>query len=200
MNQTAFKQFVRLMTPSGLSSLVDAVVWLIIVIVAVAAQHFSGSLIQQAVFSVGKTSGQTYQQVTSHVAQNRIIGNLPLFVFWLGIGMVVYYFAVSIYNAVNATVELHEELGYVNAGRSHLIRTAFEELLIRLVSLGVWIVYLTVFFKHLIPYVLSTLHQQSLLTVSHLEHAILAVVLLAVGLHVHTVFLRLVLLKQRIFG
>ncbi|HVW23108.1 MAG TPA: hypothetical protein VHB51_01305 [Candidatus Saccharimonadales bacterium] len=201
MKNPGVKTLRILFQPSWLSGLVDGLVWMVVVVGGLASTHFVGSSWQLGLFNLGSSSSSTYQQLTAQVKDNRLIGNLPLFIFWLGMGLVVYYLAVAVYEAFHNVVEVREEMDYVNVRRQQLLRAAGEQLAARLISLVVWLIYIALFFKQLLPWVLTELRAASVSITAHtIEMAVLAAAVLVVGLHLHTIFLRLVVLKERVFS
>jgi len=201
MKNANIKALRILLTPSWLSGFIDGLVWVILVPAGLLSTHFIGSQWQQGLFNLGSDSSATYHQLTNHIQDNRLIGNLPLLIFWLGIGLIIYYLAVGLYEAFHSAVELREELEYVHARRRQLLRSVLEQLAIRSAALVAWIFYTAFFFRQLVPYILSALRSLgAAFSLHNLEQGVLAALVLLIGLHLHTVLLRLVALKERVFS
>jgi hypothetical protein len=145
----------------------------------------------------------SYQQINNRLAENSFISNLPLLVFWSIVGLVVYLFAANLFAAIHNTAELHSQLrDYVNVDRKKLILSAFTHLGIRLLVLAVWTIYIFFFFHHVIPYCTAAAIAGSghLGFVQNCLYEILAVILMVAAIHLHTIMLRLLLLKPRLFS
>jgi hypothetical protein len=196
MKHSNLKRIEVLLSPSWLSGLIVGFIWVVVVVAGLVSTHFSGSLWQKGLFHLGERSGETYQQLTSQVSDNRLIDNLPLFVFWLGMGIVVYYLAAAIYEALHQVAEIHEELHYVHVRRQELIRAAIEQFAVRFVAVTIAFIYIAAFFKKLVPYALAGLRHASLDPL----HAVWVALLLLVGMHVITVLVRLMFLRERLFS
>lgn len=145
----------------------------------------------------------SYQEINNRLAENNFISNLPLLVFWSIVGLVVYLFAANLFAAIHSTAELNSELhDYVHVDSSKLIFSAFFHLAIRLVVLAVWTVYIFFFFRHVVPYCTAAAIAGSghLGFIQNCVYELLAVALMAAAIHVHTIMLRLLLLKPRVFS
>lgn len=176
-----------------------------IVIGVIVISQYQSSELRQELFEAHQANTVTstfgFKTITDNLAQYDIINNAPLFLFWAGIGIVVYFFAVSIMGALSSAVEMEQELEYVNAPRERLIKAAALKTVIRLVLLGLWLAYLQLFLHILLPYVLGAAHvaATSTRTVGML-YAMLAVGILFLSIQGHVTLIRLVALRTRIFG
>jgi hypothetical protein len=205
MKNTDIKQLWLAITPSWLSGFVACLASLAVVVWTIVISRFRGSNLRQELFEVHASgagiSSFDFKNVTDNLARNQVISNMPLFLFWAGIGVIVYFFAISIAGAFGKAVNLERELGYVNAPRQRLLRTAALHAILRLVMLGAWIVYLQVFLRILLPYSLGAAHVAATSALlSAVVYAAVSAVILLVSLHMHVVMLRLIFLRTRIFG
>ncbi|HVX24380.1 MAG TPA: hypothetical protein VG992_03515 [Candidatus Saccharimonadales bacterium] len=201
MKQAHITTIKTLLTPSWLSGFLDGMVWIVLVLAGLLSTHFVGSQWQQGLFNLGSSSSSTYHQLTGHVKDNRLISNLPLLIFWIGIGFIIYYLAIGLYQTFHSAVELREELEYVHARRRERLRNVLEQLAVRCVSLAIWVVYTVFFFRQLVPYTLSALRSLGAVYSSHnLEQGVLAAIAFLLGLHLHTILFRLITLRQRVFS
>ena len=202
--QNTLKQTWLLLQPSWLSGLIAIIASLATLAVAIVVSNYEGSSLQQELFSArqgGPITSFNFQAVTDNLARNSVISNMPLFLFWAALGVIVYLFATSIWAAFSHAEELREEMEYVNAPRQNLVRTAALHAIVRLAALGLWIAYLQLFLKVLLPYVLAAAHVAAVgLSLANFAYSFLALFVLFVGLQVHVIFLRLVLLRLRAFG
>jgi hypothetical protein len=196
-----------LITPSWVSTLLGLVVGLGLTIGTIAVARYQGSQLQQEIFEVhanntSTSTNATYHNITTHVANNHVIGVAPLFLLWAFVGLIVYYFAVSIVSTLGHAVELHDEMNYVNASRSSLMKTALGELAIRIVALAAWFGFIKVSLSVVLPYALAAAYAAAgnLASPSNLGTAVLAVLVLFADVYLQAVFFRLVVLKPRVFS
>ena len=204
--QNTLKQIWILLQPSWLSGLVGGFLSFAVVVATVIISNFQGSSLQQEIFEAkaGHTSASVinFKAVTDNLAANGVISNAPLFLFWAALGVIVYLFATSLWGGLSKAEELREELEYVNAPRKQLLKEGVTSLLIRLLCLGLWLGYLEVFLKIILPYTLAAAHVAAvdLVSLTGIGYVVLAFVVLFVALQLHAVFMRLVWLRLRLFG
>lgn len=202
--QNYLKQTWILLIPSWLSGLIAMGGSLAVTIGIIVISSYQGSALQQQLFEArgGRSTASVLglQTIADNLSQNRIIDNLPLFLFWAVLGVIVYLFVIGIWNAFSTAVELHEEMSYVHASRQQLIRQAAQHTIFRLIILGLWLLYLRLFLRLLLPYGLAAAHVATHLNISAIVYAVVAVVDIAVALHIHVVLLRLLLTRLRIVG
>jgi hypothetical protein len=200
------KQVWLVLMPSWLSGLFAALVSLVMVVGTAIITNYQGSSLQQQLFEVkssgGVVSGFDYQNITANLSRNQVIGNLPLFLFWAALGVVVYLLATSLWAGLSNAEELREELDYVNAPKRWIVRTVLVHLLVRLVVVLVWVAYLQLSLRVLLPYVLAVAHiaATNLASINGIAYLLLGLAVAFVAVQAHTVFLRLLLLKVRVFG
>jgi len=203
---SSLRQIWRALLPSWLSGLVAGVVSLAAVAGTIIVTNYEVSGLRQEIFEAQNSGtavqGFDYQAITNHLAQNQLISNLPLFLFWAALGVVVYLLATGLWSGLANAEELREELDYVNAPRQWILRTILIHLTVRLMVLVLWVIYLQIFLRILLPYALAAAHvaATSLLSFSGIGYALLALVAGLLAIHVHVVLLRLLLLKVRVFG
>lgn len=205
MKNADIKQLWLALVPSWLSGFAAGLTSLAVATWTIAISNFRGSNLRQELFEARHSgvamSTFDFKTITNNLARNHFISNMPLFLFWAGIGVIVYFFAVSIAGAFSNAIEMERELAYVHAPRQRLVRTAALHTILRLVMLGVWIVYLQVFLRILLPYSLGAAHvAASSALLNGVAYSVLAVVVLFVALQIHVVMLRLIFLRTRIFG
>jgi len=204
--QNTLKQIWQVLTPSWLSGLAAATVSLAAVAGTIVITNYEVSGLKQELFEAKNTGatvqGFDYQAITSHLAQNQVISNLPLFLFWAALGVVVYLLATSLWGWLANAEELREEMDYVNAPRQWILRTILIHLAVRLMVVLLWVLYLQVFLKVFVPYVLAAAHvaATNLSSLGGAGYGLLALATGVLALHIHIVLLRLLLLKVRIFG
>lgn len=201
-DDTDSRLLTMLVTPSWLSGVVAVVGALGIIIGTMLSAQFEGSSLQAEYLKYQSTaSPANYNDATDNFFGSGFINNLPLLIFWALIGVVVYLFAVSIFNAVRHTAELKGELEYANVNRRSLLMQAGMHLAIRLVALIVWVAYINFFLHQIVPYCMAaTLAGMSQITTwQGIGFIILAAVVLVLAIHLHAIMLRLIVLRPRIF-
>lgn len=207
MKNPNYKTLALLLAPSWLSGLLVGLAALVGAAGTALLVRFPGSSLQQELFTLKNTgalpsASDTYQTLTGRLAQNTIISNLPLFLFWAGLGLIVYFLAVGIYAAMQDVAEVRDEMGYVNDPRHQLVREAIEQMLLRVVAVACWIAYLQLFLKVVLPYGLAAAQVAGGgdSPALGLGYGLLAFIVLAAGLHLQVIFLRLSFLRARLFG
>ncbi|MEO8104878.1 MAG: hypothetical protein ABI602_00895 [Candidatus Saccharibacteria bacterium] len=189
------------LTPSILSGIVMAVLAVGTVFISLVATYGSSGVLQQGLGAAHSLSAPTYHQITDSLARNPVASNAPLFLLWAAIGIIVYLFAVNIVSALGHGVQMEEELNYVNVPRRKLIRYEIMLLFIRLAVLLGWLLYLQVFVGRLLPFALAVVAAaRSENLAVEVGQIIVVTGGLFIGLHLHLVFLRLLLLKTRLFA
>jgi len=202
MHRLEIKHFRLLVTPSLLSGFMTVVAMLVLTVVVILSVHYKSGLLHQSLEVASGTSATTYQQFASHFDNSKLLANVPLLVFWGCVGLIVYYFAIGLYQIFATVAETKAELSYVNARRDQL-RELGIHLLVRLATLGVWLLYVHLFLHQLLPYALAGIRAVAAggsplpLEIARLIGGF-ALGLLAI--HLHVIFLRLLVLRPRLWG
>lgn len=203
MKNTA-KQIWLLLTPSWLSGLFALAVSLGAVGATVFASDYQGSSLQQQLFSArgGQSTAAAlgFRPIAANLASNRLVADLPMFLFWAVVGVVVYFFVSGIWNSFGRAADMHEEMSYVHASKQQLIRVAAGHAALRLGVLAGWLLYLRLFMKLLMPYGLATAQLVRQWRAVDIGYGLLAIAVLTVSLHLHVTWLRLALLRLRAIG
>jgi hypothetical protein len=192
-----------LLTPSWLSGIFDVCLTLVVCLGTMGLAWYQSSSLRLDYLSYQADKiSSTYQRINTNLSANSFISNLPLLLFWSFVGLVVYIFVTNIFSVIHATAELNTELHYVHVNQKTMLRTATMHLLIRFAVLAVWVLYILFFIHHILPYCIAA----SLIGISHeslilcIGYVLLGVSVLAVALHLHTILLRLLLLRPRVFS
>jgi hypothetical protein len=193
-----------LVKPSWLSAILGVTGSVSIIIGALSMLFYRSGTIQ--VLSQLQTKDEApatnYQVINTDLASNSFLSNIPLLVFWAGVGIVAYFFTMAIVNALRSAAELESEMTYVHARRGELIRYAFERLGIRLVALILWLLYLQFTVHTIIPYAIAVSFAGTLET-SWLTgglYVLAGIAILCVSAHAHAILIRLTALRPRLFG
>lgn len=189
-----------MLSPSWPSAVAASLIASAIMLGTVIMVRGKNSALFDGFFATQNASISSYKTLTTSLAKNQIINNAPLFIFWLAVGTIVYLLAVKIYGVVSRTEELREEMDYVNVDRLSLIRSAVIESFIRLVGAGLWLAYLLFFFKTAVPFLLN-MTRTAALSAQPVDILYIGafLIVMALSLYVNVVFLRIVLLRTRIF-
>jgi hypothetical protein len=197
------KLFGVLLTPSWLSGVIVVTAGLVTAAGTILSAHYQDSSLRldYLTYQAGQSAGN-YQAVSSGLQANQYIADLPLFILWGLVGIVAYFFTMNLIAAARGAVGLKQELGYAHVNRFQLIWTAAQHLLVRLVVLALWVPYILVFFHRLVPYCVASALAGSaqLATPLGVAYVALAAVVMTVALHLHTVLLRLLFLRPRLFS
>jgi hypothetical protein len=197
--------FLTLLQPSWLSGLLAVFASLAIVIGTIVASNFTGSSLQQlwqAESTKNNSISSNYRTADVGLSSNTIISDIPLFILWGCVGMIAYAFVINIVNAGQNVAELKAELDFVHVDRRRLMRTAGIRLLTRLAVLAIWLAFIRFSMKILLPYALAVIHfaSGSVGWFNNIAYTILGFAVLAVCIHFHTIFLRLLRLRPRLFS
>ncbi len=195
----------QILTPSWLSGLVAVVIGLAIVIGAAATLHYNGSSIQllrQIQDSKPHAVQENYDVVDDHLSANQLISDIPLLILWGGVGLLVYSLIMKIIETFSSAVNFKRKLQYVHTDRHQLVNQTFLRLAIRILVFVAWLLYIRFTIHVLVPYVIALAYAGSggLGLFESGGYLLGAAVLMILGIHLHTVMLRLMLLKPRAFG
>ncbi|HUA13070.1 MAG TPA: hypothetical protein VL989_01045 [Candidatus Sulfotelmatobacter sp.] len=200
------RRYIAVLTPSWLSGLVCIILGLGVTLGVVIAFDFNASGLQHQLIGFEHTPssqpaltlpGQTAPMPAASSLQN----TWPLIAFWAVVGLIVYFIAEAIVKAVLEAREFSSELSYVHARRDLLIKTAWQNVALRLAIGFVWLVFIDLSLKRIIPLAISSAHKAAIGGfVSSLWHGFACFVLIALCLHINIVFLRLMLRRTRVIS
>ncbi len=194
-----------LLTPSWLSGLVVVVASLAVMTTTIAALHFPGSGLQLLLNDQSNGSQPSLDTgslaVSSNFSSNELVSDIPLFVLWGCVGLLAYSFIMNLSGALRQASEFRAKLDFTNIDRQQLVQQALQRLALRAVVLVAWVLFIELTIHVILPYAVA-LTQFSSSAVGLFNtglDAVLAFAVLVVCLHVHTIMLRLLLLKPRVF-
>jgi len=192
----------KLLQPSWLSGLVDVVFSVVLVAGTLISASYSSSSLRYLIELEKQKAQQNYAPYTplpDRFSGSQLISNIPLLIFWMGVGLLAYWFVSALLVAVRDATELREELDYVHANRRALVRQAGERLVIRIIVLIVWVLYIAFTLHVLLPYILAlTTAAKSAALLPGAGFCVLAVGLAGLTLHVHLIAIRLLWLRARL--
>lgn len=199
------KHLKDLLTPSWLSGLIAVTVGLIVSAGTVLLFSFNNSQIHQQLVGLQSTKPQP----TLTLPGGRPLGDnnnslqttWPLLAFWGIIGLAAYVLVEYIVKIISQAAELKNELNYVHVRRNALLKTTAEHLLFILAVLAVWLVFIDLFFKRIIPGSIAAAHAASgspniLVAFSY---GLLSFFMMAGSMHLQAIFMRLTFRRTRLF-
>ncbi|MDB5164805.1 MAG: hypothetical protein JWL89_431 [Candidatus Saccharibacteria bacterium] len=195
----------QLLTPSWLSGLFVVVISLATVIGTIVASLYRSSDFQylaQLQSDKPHALANNYQTLNSGVTSNVIISDIPLFILWGGVGLIVYWCTMSLLRAFHKVEDLELEMNYVHANRHDLARQTVGTLMVRIAVLLTWFLYLQLTIHLFVPYAIAVAYAASgaLSILYGAAYLLWGIGLLAIILHVHVVLSRLLFLRPRLFG
>lgn len=200
------KQILQLLTPSWVVNVIGIAVAVLVTAAGIVVSQYQGSELQQQIFANQanvdtQTTAGAYESITNNVAENSFLGSLPLLLTWAAVGLVVYFFSMSIARSFGSAASLREQLGYVHLSRQEVLRQTFISLGIRLAATVGWFIFIKFSLSVLVPYALAaaSIAAQEF-SLQSVGYAVLSATVLYVMVALHAVFLRLIVLKPRLFG
>jgi hypothetical protein len=131
---------------------------------------------------------------------NSLQSTLPLIAFWGAVGLVVYFIVQLAIDTISNFKEFNRELYYVHAKRDIVLRNTRSFLIYQILTVVVWLYFLDMFFKWLIPDSIMLAHDSVM--APNLLHAIIDVFyscLIIIGsMHLNTIFLRIAFRRPRV--
>jgi hypothetical protein len=200
------KLLIALFTPSWLSGLLAVTTGLVVTVGVIVLFSLHNSQVQQQLVGLQNTAQQSALTLPGEAPPNAGTNSLqntwPLLAFWSVIGFIVYFVIETIVKALSNFAELQDELHYVHAKRDVLLKTTIEYLLLRIVAAVVWLVFIDIFFKRIIPYSITAAYASasSPLSFNSFLYALISFVMIALSMHAHAIFLRLALRRPRVFS
>jgi len=196
-----------LVQPSWLSSLIGVSTGICMTAAIIISYDFKSANLDTHLIHlqiISKSPSLTIPGETLSTSLNNNLQNTwPLILFWAVLGLVIYFIVETIFKTLSEMREFNNELNYVHARRIIIFRNTFELLILRLIAAVAWLYFINYFFKKLVPYAISAAYTSAPLfnkSLTGVGYALEAVILIAVGLHIHTVFLRLLLRRPRLFS
>lgn len=145
---------------------------------------------------------QYYGSINQTLSQDNFIANLPLLMFWGLVGLIIYLFVTNILGILRNTAELKHSMNYVHANRRQMIGSALVHMVVRLAAALAWWAYSLFFIHSILPYCLaaSLVGASPVSALQNSLYVVLAILVMAVSLHVFIMLARLTLLRPRLFS
>lgn len=193
----------RFLQPSWLSGLTSLAASIAVAVGTLIFTNYSGSSLRYIVDTQrDKARGPiNYEPLQESFSGSQLISDIPLLIFWMGVGLMAYWFVTSMIKALSSVVELEHEMDYVHVDKHTLIREAFLRLGIRIAVLIVWALYLLLTLHVLLPYVMALALAAKTVSLIAAVLYIMAAILVFTGvLHAHVVLARAFVLRTRVLS
>lgn len=198
------KTISALLSPSWLSGMIAVLAGLFLTIGVIAVFSANTSSVQRQLSSWQQNQPDKPLHTGALTVEEKpsLKNSWPLLLVWTIIGLVVYAIAGSIVHSISEAEEIHESLGYVNARPDAIIKLTVEHIVLRVLAAIVFGVLVSLFFKSVIPYSITAAHASAsdLLSGTGVLYAFLAFAMVAVSLHLQTIFLRMSFGRPRLFS
>lgn len=201
------KRIYEIFTPSWLSGLIAISTALILTFGIIGLLSFNYPSIHQQIINLENTNTAAPiltvpGQLPPGTNKNSLQNTWPLIAFWAFIGLISFYFIELIFQIFKDAHEFSSELNFVHANRSVIIKNAFTNLLVRIIAAGLWLVYIEYFTKKIIPFCILSSHASSsdFFSFSGIIDALISIIIIVLTVHIHTIFLRLVLRRGRVLS
>lgn len=195
---------IRILTPSWVVNFVALTTAILVAGAAIILSQYRGSELSRQIFEIqqqGRVSNSTYDSITTNISNNSFLNALPLLLVWAAVGLVVYYFALAFVRSIGRAVELRDELDYVNVSREDRLRQALKNLILRALVLIAWFMFFQITLHVLVPYALAAANIAARsLSLQSAAYGLLSIVIIYVTIWAHAIFLRLFMLRTRVFG
>lgn len=130
--------------------------------------------------------------------------NIAVAIFAIFIGLVVYVFLEGVDHMAAKTTAAIQEIEYVNdaAAKEQMEHVAGIRLGLRIITLLAWVVYLIFFARVIVPFciLVARLDSGAVVTAHNMLYVLIGALSLLVSLHTHVIFMRLLVLRPRLFG
>lgn len=152
--------------------------------------------------SLQEIADTTVIQVSALTLENEILNTISFFMFWMLVGLAVFLSLSSLGHTLSSITETIETTRYLNQRKKLLLENLYMRMTVRstgILGLAVFYVFLA---KFILPFALLA-NQAWLGHLYSLEgwlYGVLGFIVLALSLHIITVFARLAMLKPRLFG
>lgn len=130
--------------------------------------------------------------------------NIAVGIFALFVGLFVYVALEGVDHVASKTNSVIQEVEFINdeAARKEAEHQVELRVGLRIATLFAWIAYLIFFARVVIPFCILVARMQSgdLFTWHNITFGLIGFIMLVIAFHVHTIFMRLLVLRPRLFG
>jgi hypothetical protein len=168
--------------------------------------HF-GSTAQEGFLGLNVAYHHSSLTTVSHVISksflgNQYVGHAVFIAFWGAVGLVIYLLVFGMLHRMENFMSLVSELGYAHVVRHQFVIYHIVRGLLRVLAVIAWCLLLPFFIYKLIPYGIATA-QISAVHSAYIGNWLFSVLICGIcilTIHALTVFLRLMVLRPRLFG
>jgi len=201
------KRLTILLTPSLLSGSIAIVLSVIILLTTTWSYSVGSGAIYNLLFGKNssveliRTSKSSISAFTNTIFDNSILNKVLYFAFWMLVGLVVYIVLYLLIKGTSSAIEDAREATYANIGKDEVARSFGLRAGLHLLVLAGWAIYWVVFARIVFPFSILATHSG----LSELPHmtgwlfSLLGLAVLTLSLHIHVVFLRLLVLRVRLY-
>jgi hypothetical protein len=198
--------FYSLLLPSLLSGSIAAILGIIIFLGPYLLLHY-GSTAQEGYLGLNIAYNHSSLTTVSHTVSmsflgNQYVGHTVFIAFWGAVGLVIYLLVFGMLHRMENFLSLVSELGYAHVVRHQYFIYHIVRSLLRILAVIAWCLLLPFFIYKLIPYGIATAQISALHSVS-VKNWLFSVLICGaciLTIHALTVFLRLMVLRPRLFG
>jgi hypothetical protein len=184
------------------------VLTIIILVAATVAYGMKNGLIYELLLGPG-SSVQTIESVYPPISAfyqtvfgDPVLNRMLFFIFWVLVGLVALVMVTGIGRGIGQVNRQLHELQYANLRKTQLEESLMQRALLRTIAALFWFGYGVLFLKFFLPFSIlaARIGFTEIRSLTGILYLTLGFVILSASLHLHIVFLRLFLLRPRVFG
>jgi|SRR3989344_161761 len=201
------KQFGILISPSLLSGSLTVIISVFVLLGATWTYSVGSGAIFNFLFGKSssaeliRTSQSSVSAFNNTVFGNPTLNKILYFGFWMLVGILVYVILFFFVRGTSTAVRDVEEATYTNVNKADLFKSFAARLGLRLLITVIWVIYSIFFAQIFFPFSILAAR----IGLSELPHIMgwvyspLSLVVLGLSLHIHIIFLRLLMLRVRVY-
>ena len=206
ISKNSLRLFYSLLLPSWLSGVIALFIGATIFIGPYLLMNF-GTTAQEGFLGLHIVYQHSSITTIAHSVSTQFLGNprvgQAFFIgFWGAVGLVTYLIAESLLRRAENFFSLVQEFGYIHVVRHQLFQYHFIRSAVRILAVIAWCILLPLFIYQLLPFSIAAaqLSSEPGSTSSNWLTSLAFTVLCILVIHALTVFLRLMVLRPRLFG
>ncbi len=190
------------LTPSIFSGIFCVTLGTAVVVAIVIDAQLKGSFLPIVFYDWGNVGVGGSGDRTYGILLQEISNRLSTFIVWVIFGTILLLIASSILGAIRQAKRLKTELASSGYRRKSIVADAVWRFVVRSIIVAAWAAYIWVFFAVILSYAISaaTIGGSDMPSIIGIGYIVLATLMLVAALFVHVVFLRVLLLRPRVFG
>lgn len=201
------KRLGTLLSPSSLSGCLVVVASVLILLGATWSYSVGSGAMYDFLF--GKNSSVeliSSSQSALAAFANTVFGNPTLnkilyFAFWMLVGLFVYVVLFALLRGTSTAIRDAQEATYTNVKKLELFKSVVVRFGLRLVVILAWVIYWIFFVEILFPFSIlaARIGLSELPRIMGWIYSPLSLLIMVLSLHIHTVFVRLLVLRVRLY-